>query len=700
MPRSTSRGARLSTAQVSRLRLIVIQALVFSLLATLGVRLFYLQVRHGDAYQAAAASQSKREIVRQPVRGIIVDAQGRPMVTNRSAWVVSLDQGVLDGLDDDDRKTLMARVAKAVDVSPKKQDEAIANWSGTRYQPVPIATDVSESTALRILEQPEDFPGVVAEKQTLRSYPSPFGINAAGVLGYLSPITEDENDNAKERGDESLNITSMVGRSGVEKEYDQWLRGMPGYDTVTVDSLGREIGRGDSVASQPGDTLVTSIDAKVQGRAEKLLAESIETARNTFDKISGRNFEADSGSVVVMEAQTGRLVAMANQPTYDPEEWVGGITQKQLDRLYSEKAGYPLLPRATQGQFAPGSTWKPFMTVGALNNGYSRDTLLNCSSGLQVGNRVFKNYESGAYGFIDFAKALQVSCNTFFYQVGVHYWQKYGSNPADVNAKDPLVETAKAFGFGKRTGIDLPGESTGRIADRKWKAEYYQAMKGYYCRMDEKKNAPTDFLQLFAHEFCIEGNYYRTGDAVNFSIGQGDTMVTPIQLARAYASLANGGTLYEPRIGKAVVSGDGTVVERIDPKVAGKVKMSAKSIDYVNEALLGTPQSGSLAWKFGGFPLDEVKVRGKTGTAEVTGKQTTGWVATYNKKYVVIMTISQGGTGSGSVGDAVRKLWESLYGIEEGGAEVRPDKAAIRGIDPPRNLPAFGADGSIVAPKD
>jgi penicillin-binding protein 2 len=177
-------------------------------------------------------------------------------------------------------------------------------------------------------------------------------------------------------------------------------------------------------------------------------------------------------------------------------------------------------------------------------------------------------------------------------------------------------------------------------------------------------------------------------------------MVTPIQLARAYASLANGGTLYEPRIGKAVVSGDGTVVEKIDPKVAGKVKMSAKSIDYVNEALLGTPQSGSLAWKFGGFPLDEVKVRGKTGTAEVTGKQTTGWVATYNKKYVIIMTISQGGTGSGSVGDAVRKLWETLYGVEEGGAEVRPDKAAIRGIDPPRNLPAFGADGSIVAPKD
>ena len=151
-----------------------------------------------------------------------------------------------------------------------------------------------------------------------------------------------------------------------------------------------------------------------------------------------------------MEAKTGRIVAMASQPTYDPETWVGGITKKQLARLYSDEAGNPLLSRATQGQFAPGSTWKPIMTVGALNNGFTPDTRLDCSSGLQVGNRWFKNYESASYGSIGFDQALQLSCDTFFYRVGLSYWQRYGSDPQDVDAKDPLVDEAKDFGFGSR----------------------------------------------------------------------------------------------------------------------------------------------------------------------------------------------------------------------------------------------------------
>ena len=261
-----------------------------------------------------------------------------------------------------------------------------------------------------------------------------------------------------------------------------------------------------------------------------------------------------------------------------------------------------MLSRATQGQFAPGSTWKPIMAVGALNNGFSEGTQLDCSSGVQVGNRWFKNYESASYGYIDFAQALQLSCDTFFYRVGIHFWLEHGTDPTDVNAKDPLIDQAKSFGFGSETGVDLPGEASGRIADRHWKLAYFKAMKSYYCKLDEEPGS--DFIHVFAHEFCLEGNYYREGDAVNYSIGQGDTIVTPLQLARAYAALSNGGTLWKPQLAKAIVSPSGKVVKRFKPKATAHVKASKSSMQYVDEALLGTPKVGTLAWKFIEFPLD------------------------------------------------------------------------------------------------
>jgi penicillin-binding protein 2 len=691
----------------SRLRLLVIQALVFSLFATLFVRLYYLQVVGGEEYHAQAASQSVREVVVQPQRGLIVDDMGRPLVANRTSWVVSVDRTMLDKMTKDQRHKLLDRLADVVDERSGVIHRRLVTcgdpgsvsgvcWNGSPYQPVPVASDVDQAVALRILEQPEDYPAVVAQQQSVRAYPRPFGVNLAHVLGYLSPITEKEYDQARADGDRSVNGASAVGRAGVEKQYDAWLRGMPGYQRVAVDSMGRVLGDDSEIEGQPGDTLVTSIDARVQGVVEKQLAQTIRTARQTYDPVTHKNYVADSGAVVVMEAKTGRIVSMASQPTYDPSVWVGGITKAQLARLYSDAAGTPLLARATQGQFAPGSTWKPIMTVGALNNGYTPSTRLNCSGGLQVGNRWFKNYESASYGYIGFDQALQLSCDTFFYRVGLHYWNKYGSDPQNVDAKDPLVEEAKNFGFGSETGIDLPGEASGRIADRHWKLAYWKSMKDYYCTMDEKGNAPSAFLRVFAHEFCLEGSYYRAGDAVNYSIGQGDTIVTPLQLARAYAALSNGGTLYEPRVAKAVVSADGKVLKEIPPKASGKVDASAASLRYVNQALLGTPKVGTLAWKFIDFPLDRVHIRGKTGSAEVYGKQSTSWVATFDENYVVIMMVSQAGTGSGTSGPAVRKIWESLYGIK--GMDVDPRRAAIPGTTPPAGLPTFMKDGTILPP--
>ncbi|NHC22361.1 penicillin-binding protein 2 [Nocardioides sp. IC4_145] len=693
----------------SRLRLVVVQALVFSLFATLFVRLYYLQVVSGEQYTAQAANQSVRDIVVQPQRGLIVDDMGRPLVTNRTAWVVSIDRSMLDKMTEPQQDKLVERVAQVTGVRAamiRKRlvtcgDEGSvtgACWNGSPYQPVPVATDVDQSVALRVLEQPEDFPAVLAEQQTVRNYPRPYGVNLAHVLGYLSPITEDELDAAEEDEDDSVNGASSVGRAGVEKQYDAWLRGMPGYRSVAVDSMGRVLGDDGEVEATPGATLVTSIDARVQGLVEKELAGAIAKARTETDTVTGRKYEADSGAVVVMEAGTGRVVAMASQPTYDPGVWVGGITKKQLARLYSEAAGTPLLGRATQGQFAPGSTWKPFMTSGALTNGYTTDARLACSSGFQVGNRVFKNYESGAYGHIGFDKALEVSCNTFFYRIGYDYWQRFGSDVDDVDAKDPLVEEAKDFGFGDETGIDLPGEASGRIADRTWKRAYYDSMKDYYCGISEKPqdDKTSDFVYRFAREFCIEGFAYRAGDAVNFSIGQGDTIVTPLQLARAYAALANGGTLWEPRIGKAIVDPTGRTIKEIKPKKAGTVDLPKSVLSYIDTALKSVSSRGTMAWKLPGFPLEEVQIRSKTGSAEVYGKQSTSWVASYTDDYVVVMMVSQGGTGSGRNGDSIRRIYEALYGVE--GSTVDPRRAFIPGTKPPAELPTFTADGSILPP--
>jgi penicillin-binding protein 2 len=690
-----------------RLRLLVVRVLVLSLFVTLFARLWFLQVVGGDDYQAQATENAVREVITPPERGLIVDSAGRTLVANRASWVVTVDRTTIDKMDRAERQALLRRVARTTGVElarikarTKRCGEEGAKpppvcWNGSPYQAMPVAEDVGPEVAVAIQEQTEDFPGVAAEPWRVRAYPRPMGVNAAHLLGYLSPITEEELAQAEDDEDDSLNPLSVVGRAGLERTYDRWLRGRPGMERKAVDSHGRVLQTVGVQEPEPGDTLVTSIDAKVQGVVEEQLRQTIFNARKTFDTVTGRYYVADAGAAVLLNAKTGNVIAMASYPSYDPAVWVGGISEKDLSHLYSADSGTPLLSRATQGQFAPGSTFKPFMTAGALSNGYDQDTRLNCSSAFQVGNRAFKNYESGAYGYIGFAQALQVSCNTFFYRVGYDFWIRAGADAENVNARDPLVRTAEAFGFGEETGVDVSGEASGRIADRRWKLEYWKANRDYYCKLGKEDGY--DFLHRFAREFCLEGYQFRAGDAVNFAIGQGDTIVTPLQLATAYAALANGGTLWKPKVGKAIVSPDGQVIKRIKPERASKVPVSKSDLEFIDTALQGTTRTGTSSWRFGGFPLDEVKVRSKTGSAEVYGKQSTSWLASYTDQYVLVMMVTQGGTGSGTSGPAVRKIWETLYGVR--GTAVNREKAAQPGARPPHGLPRFLPDGSIEAPR-
>ncbi|MFE8949068.1 penicillin-binding protein 2 [Streptomyces sp. NPDC007856] len=684
-----------------QIRLVVIQILVLSLLGTLGGRLWYLQIREGAQYQKEASGNHVQQVVEPAVRGDILDARGVPLADNETRLVVSASRTDLLK-QKDDGKAVLTKLAGVLGVKPEEVIQKVRLcdaktpkpcWNGSPYQPIPITDKATPKQALQIRERAEDFPGITAEPEAVRRYPGPGNANTAQVLGYLSPVTDAEIQKAKDTDSPYLR-SDMVGRSGLEREYDKELRGKAGVTRYEVDNLGRVIGKAKSDAAEPGSNLVTSIDSRVQRVAEYELDKAMKAARQQFDKNTGENFKADSGAVVVMEAKTGRIVAMASAPTYDPNVWVGGISAKDYKALTGKDSDYPLLNRAIQGQAAPGSTFKVVSTAAAVQAGYAWDGNYPCTSSYSVGGQVFKNFEGENFGDISLGRALEVSCDTVFYGLGDNEWKKDGGiNPKKGQPKDWFFKTAHQFGLGKETGIDLPNEVTGRVPDRQWKLDYWKANKDAWCKSGKKDGS---YVEKIAYENCLEGNKMREGDEINYSIGQGDTLVTPIQEAMIYGAVANGGTEYAPTIGKAVISADGKSVQEIKPKVQRKLPVSQATLKGMDDAFAGVITRGTAAWKFNGWPQDKIPLHGKTGTAEVYGKQTTGWLATYSKDYSVIMTISQAGTGSGSSGEAVRNIYSALYGVQ-GDGSIDNKKALLP--QPQKGLPKVRTDGTIDAPK-
>ncbi|KOU64932.1 penicillin-binding protein [Streptomyces sp. MMG1533] len=683
-----------------QIRLVVIQILVLSLLGTLGGRLWYLQIREGDEYAKEASGNHVQQVVEPAVRGSILDARGVPLADNETRLVVSASRTDLLKMEDDG-KAVLTKLAGVLGMKPQEVMEKVRLcdsktpqpcWNGSPYQPIPITDEATAKQALQIRERAEDFPGITAEPEAVRRYAAPGKANTAQVLGYLSPVTDDEITKAQDTDSPYLR-SDQVGRNGLEREYDKELRGKAGVTRYEVDNLGRVIGEAEAEPAEAGSSLVTSVDARVQRVAEYELNEAMKEARKTFDKNTGENYKADSGAVVVMEAKTGRVVAMASNPTYDPNAWVGGISAKDYAKLTGKNSNYPLLNRAIQGQAAPGSIFKVVSTSAAVNAGYSFDGNYDCSSSYSIGGQVFKNFESQGYGPINLGRALEVSCDTVFYRLAHQEWQRDGGNTPKKKANDWFYKTAHLFGLGKETGIDLPNEVTGRVPDRQWKQDYWKANKDAWCKYGKKDGT---YAEKIAYENCLEGNKMRAGDSVNYSIGQGDTLVTPIQMATIYGAISNGGTLYDPTVGKAIISADGKTVQEIKPKAHGKLPDSKKTLAEINDALAGVATRGTAAWRFGGWPQDEIPMHAKTGTAEVYGKQTTSWFATYTKDYTVVMTISQGGTGSGASGPAVRKIYNALYGVSEDGT-INPKNALLP--TPQKSLPKIKTDGSITSPK-
>ena len=680
----------------SRLSLLVVQILIVSLMAALFGRLFYLQVAAGPKYRDAALSIQSRDVVAPATRGLIVDGYGVPLAMNKAGLAITIDRIAIDKLEDKG-VGVMQRLAKLLKLQYKDiyqntrlcgelpKGQKAGCWQGSRYQPIPITKSADPDIALQIVERSDSFPGVDAQPIAIRSYPAYLDVNAAHVLGYVGPLTE--NDLLKGNGKQYFR-SETIGKTGLEIQYDSFLRGEPGIRTVIVDrkeSITRESQNTKPVA---GDHLVTSLDVRLQASAEKALKDAVMRGR-----ASGHT--SDSGAAIVMDIKTGRILALASYPTYDPNAWEKGLTVQQASDLFSEKKAVPALNRALQGLFAPASTFKSVSVVAAAAAGYNLNGSYKCPSQVQIGNRAFQNFDSKDQGTMSLKKAIAVSCDTLWYQIAYDEWVRDGGLRPKSNPNDYFFKAAQSFHITEKVGIDLPSESRSRLADRTYKKSWYQQNKDFYCNYKERatKAQQTPFLLQLAAENCVDGDKIRAGDAVNFSIGQGDTVVTPLKLTQMYAAIGNGGTIWQAKIAKAIVKTDGTVVQTFTPNKLGTLNAAPSTIKFLQGALREVVVSGTGAGVFAGFP---VEVSGKTGTGQVFGrnpngslKDDTSWFASFapskNPRYAVVMMVGQGGFGASTSGVGVRQIYSTLFGVV--GNKVVPGAALFPEGKPPTKLP-------------
>jgi penicillin-binding protein 2 len=674
----------------SRKRLLGLYVIALAMIVVLGGRLWYLQVLNTQQYKNLAQVNQTRTIVVPAVRGSITDDTGVPLVDNQTSMTVAVNMMQLSQTTSDDGKAVLARLAPLLRMSDTTLAEKVRLctkgvpqpcWTGSPYQPIPVAENVSDAVALQIMEQPTLYPGITAQLTPVTDYPMPDGANPAQTLGYLQPITQAEmaQDHLPETG---FADDDLVGQSGLEAQYNSALTGKPGTQIVSVNAAGDVLGAVGGTAPTTGDTLVTSLNAKVQAVAQKALNSAISASRAAGN-------DANQGAAIV-ETTSGRIVAMASYPDYNPNVWTTGISQNEVNKLFGlgsdTSSGEPAVNWATQGEYSPGSTFKITSTAAAVADGFPLNGLYNCPASVDIDGHTFNNDGEPNLGDMSFAEALIQSCDTVYYDIGYQMWQT-DDNAADFaqNPNGPVQKMQQMeldWGFGNFTGVDLPEESTGTIPTRQWLYSMWadNAHKGQnWCK---NGNANGSYVQQIEYDDCQDGWQWQPGQAAIAAIGQGYVTATPLQLTNAYVALANGGTLYAPRVGEALVSASGKVVQKINPPVTRKLPVSSETLAYMRSALAGVVTQGTAAGTFAGFPLNQVCVAGKTGTAQIEGKNATSVFASFapcnNPKLVVVVMLPDSGYGADAAAPAVRQIWAGIYG-------VNGQKAAMTG----GNLPGL-----------
>lgn len=631
-------------------------------------RLVDLQVVNHQQLAGQAAEVNTRVVTEPALRGRILTSDGTALVTNAPTTVVTIDPTTLLESDDEGR-ALIEDVAAELDLPVESlwgrtrlcgtqgAPPVPSCFSGSPYQPIPIAFDADPVAALAILERPERFPGIAVDTRPVRDYPQ-VSLNAAHVLGYLGRPTRQEVE-----AQEELSAEDLVGRAGLEASYDSVLRGTPGRSTLSVDPRGVVTGQLDHSDPVSGHDVVTHLDAEVQPAVERILASTVRRSR-------AGGWPAPSAAALVLDVRTGGVVASASYPTYDPQIWTTGVTQEEYDGLTGADSGNPLLNRTIGETFPPASTFKAISLPAALASGVDPEESYPCPGAVSIGGRRFTNYESTAHGSLTVQRIMEVSCDTVFYTWAYDEWREQGGLEQESDLTDPWVLTSEQFGLGQPTGIDLPGEAAGVVPGREWKRAYWEATREESCARAEsgypQESDPDrrEFLELLAQENCVDGWQYRPGDAANFSIGQGDVAVTPFQLAVVYAAIANGGTLWEPQVVDKIRTASGELVEDVEPVPAGEVQLDPEALQIVRDGLAGVNTNGTGAPAFATFDLDRYPVAGKTGSAESFGQRATAWYASYGPttepEYAVVVVIEQGGIGGDIAAPAARQIWDLL----------------------------------------
>jgi penicillin-binding protein 2 len=653
------------------LRLRVVGVAVLILFGVLVLRLWTLQVVEGKSF-AAAVSRNQVRVVSIPApRGEIVDRNNTVLVTN-----VPQEEILLSRAEAAQHPQIIGMVAALVGQTPQQVQASVNNNRYSPYEPVPVAANVSPATVQYLQTNQAEYPGVSVETVTQRTYPQG-GTTGTPILGYLGDISSSYLASHPNQG---YTQGSQVGVSGIEAQYESYLRGVDGRQALSVNADGTVVGTLSSRGAQIGDTVVLNVDNGLQQAVQNALQQQIMTDRHTLDAVDGRVPPAKDGAVIVMNPSNGQVLALASYPSYDLNEWVGGISPANFSALSATGAENDY---AIEGQYTPGSTFKLVTATAALQAGLITpassytDTgtfkIPGCPSpGVTADTGCVLHDDPGdGGGTFNISGALTVSSDAFFYNLGALFWDQRGQF-----GDTPIQNTATSYGEGTVTGIDLPGEGQGRI-------------DGFLTRAKLHAEAPKGFPYAPS---------WFTGDNVEMAFGQGETVLTPIEQAVAYSTFANGGIRYAPQVASEIVDPvSGKVVKRFAPLATGHVAISPQNYSAMLQGFEGVVSNphGTAYGDFQGFPASW-NLAGKTGTASnQPGLEPNSWFVAWgpnpNPQYLVLAVIDQGGYGAQAAAPLVRNIFNYIasnpVGIVKTPTASNPPSQTAPGSNAPLGTP-------------